>query len=232
MGKTLIQQARGRGGPVYRVRKKAYLYKISYPPLKMNGKAKIVRLLNSSAHSAPLAKISIGNYNFYSPAAYGIYEGQEIDIDSDKIKEGNITKLKNIPVGTKIFNIELFPGGGGKIVRSSGCFATVYSKNKGKVEILIKRRKIELDENCRATIGVIAGSGRKMKPLVKAGKKYYIMKSKGRKWHRTSAVKMNAVDHPFGGGRGKRIKSKIAKRNAPPGAKVGHIRPRKTGKNK
>jgi large subunit ribosomal protein L2 len=71
-----------------------------------------------------------------------------------------------------------------------------------------------------------------MKPIIKAGKKYHMMTSKGRKWHRTSPVKVNAVDHPFGGGRGKRIKSKIAKRNAPPGKKVGHLRPSRTGKKK
>ena len=43
---------------------------------------------------------------------------------------------------------------------------------------------------------------------------------------------MNAIDHPFGSGRGKNPKSKIAKRNAPAGAKVGHLRPRQTGKRK
>ncbi len=79
-------------------------------------------------------------------------------------------------------------------------------------------------------MGVVAGDGRLMKPMLKAGKKHYLMLSKGRKWHRTSPVKVNAIDHPFGGGRGKRIKSKIAKRNAPPGKKVGHIRPSRTGK--
>ena len=55
------------------------------------------------------------------------------------------------------------------------------------------------------------------------------MKSRNKLWPRTSAVKFNAVDHPFGSGRGKRIKSKIAKRNAPAGARVGHLRPRRTG---
>ena len=45
-------------------------------------------------------------------------------------------------------------------------------------------------------------------------------------------IKTNAIDHPFGSGRGKRIKSKIAKRNAPAGAKVGLIRPRRTGRKK
>ncbi|MFH1585325.1 MAG: 50S ribosomal protein L2, partial [archaeon] len=46
------------------------------------------------------------------------------------------------------------------------------------------------------------------------------------------AVKMNAIDHPFGSGRGKNPKSKVAKRNAPPGRKVGLIRPKRTGKRK
>ena len=141
-------------------------------------------------------------------------------------------KLKDIPVGMKVFNIETVPGNGGKILRASGCFAVVLDKNNKQVEIQIKRRKIKLNEDCRAGVGVAAGEGRLMKPIVRAGKKHHMMKSKGRKWHRTSAVKVNAVDHPFGSGRGKRIKSKIAKRNSPPGRKVGHLRPKQTGKRK
>ena len=64
---------------------------------------------------------------------------------------------------------------------------------------------------------------------MKAGKRYHMKKAKGKLWPRTSAVKMNAVDHPFGSGRGKNPKSKIPKRNAPPGKKVGLLRPRRTG---
>jgi len=100
------------------------------------------------------------------------------------------------------------------------------NKDDKTVEIVIRRRKLKINKDCRATIGVAAGEGRLIKPLVKAGKQHHRMKAQGRKWHRTSAVKVNAIDHPFGGGRGKRIKSKIAKRNAPPGRKVGHIRPK------
>jgi ribosomal protein L2 len=77
-----------------------------------------------------------------------------------------------------------------------------------------------------------AGDGRTDKPILKAGKKFYIMKSKSKLWPRTSAVAMNKIDHPFGSGRGKRVKSKIAKRNASPGKKVGHLRPRRTGRKK
>ena len=229
MGKSITQQARGRGGPAYTVRKQAYVYKISYPTLDAKGVGKVIQLLNSTAHTTPLAKIMINNKIFYVPAANGLFEGQEISIDEGKLKEGNILRLKNIPPGTKIFNIEFVPGKGGKIIRTSGGFAITMNKDKDGVEILIKRRKLKLNENCRAIIGVAAGSGRVLKPFVKAGNKHFLMKSKGRKWHFTSAIKTNAVDHPFGSGRGKRIKSKIAQRNAPPGAKVGHLRPRRTG---
>jgi len=94
------------------------------------------------------------------------------------------------------------------------------------------KNEITFSGDCRATIGTIAGSGRVLKPFVKAGRMFYKMKARNKLWPRTSAVKMNAVDHPFGSGRGKRIKSKIAKRNAPAGARVGHIRPSRTGRKK
>lgn len=236
MGKSLTQQARGKGSLTFRVRPRAYRYRISYPKLDSIGKGKIISLLNSPAHSAPLAKIQIEKEIFYVPAADGVYEGQEIMIDAkreaDKIENGDILKLKDIPIGTRIFNVEISPGSGGKFIRSSGCYGVVSNKDGNGVELLINRRKLRLNENCRAIIGIVAGGGRTIKPIIKAGKMHHMMLAKGRKWHRTSAIKTNAVDHPFGSGRGKRIKSKIAKRNAPAGAKVGHLRPRRTGRRK
>jgi len=231
MGKRITQQARGKGSLTFRVRRKAYRYKLGYPKLNETGKAKIIKLINSSGHSSPLAKVLINNQVFFIPAVNKIYEGQEIEIYG-KPENGNILKLKEIPIGYRVCNIESVPGNGGVYSRSAGTSALITGKEQGKVEITINRRKIKLNENCRALIGVVSGEGRLTKPMIKAGKKHYLMLSKGRKWHRTSAVKVNAVDHPFGSGRGKRIKSKIAKRNSPPGAKVGHLRPRKTGKKK
>ena len=229
MGKRITSQARGKGSLTFRVRPRAYRYKVVYSDLRVEGKAKIVKLFNSSAHSAPLVKVQVDNVgSFICPAATGIYEGQEIEI-CGKIENGSIAKLSEIPQGTKVFNIEKSPGKGGEILRSSGCSGIVMNKDDKTVEIVIRRRKLKINKDCRATIGVAAGEGRLIKPLVKAGKQHHIMKAHGRKWHRTSAVKTNAIDHPFGGGRGKRIKSKIAKRNSPPGRKVGHLRPRRTG---
>ena len=94
------------------------------------------------------------------------------------------------------------------------------------------KKEKKFNSKCRAIVGVIAGHGRLDKPIIKAGKRFHIKKAKSKLWPRTSAVKMNAIDHPFGSGRAKNPKSKIAKRNAPPGRKVGLLRPRRTGKRK
>lgn len=231
MGKTIIQQARGHGSFTYRVRRSAFRYRVGYPNLDDTGKFIIVKLINSPAHSAPLALLVIKDKKFYIPACQGLYEGQEIEIGkNEKLKKGDIAPLKSVQLGGAVFNIELRPGDGGKIARTSGTFATVVRKEEGYVTLLLSsKREVRLNENSRATVGMAAGQGRLLKPVVSAGKKHHMMKAKNRLWPRTSAVKFNAVDHPFGGGRGKRIKSKIAKNNAPPGAKVGHLHPRRTG---
>ena len=234
MGKRIVSQARGHGSFTYRVRRRGYRFRIGYPEINIEGKAKIIKLISSAGHSAPIMKMQIGNKIFFNLAFQGAYEGQEIEINSKEIKLGNIVRLKDIPQGSKIYNIEIRPGDGGKLIRSSGIFAEVSSsKDKSIINILMPSKNTkQFDGNCRATIGVITGGGRTYKPILKAGKMFHIMKSKGRKWHFTSKVKVNAVDHPFGGGRGKRIKSKIAKRNAPPGRRVGHIRPSRTGRRR
>ncbi len=228
MGKRIIQQARGHGSLTYQVRKQAYIYRIGYP--MGTGKAIVLKLVNSMAHSAPLAKIQLGKQIFFNLASEGMIEGQEIEVGGNNIANGNVISLENIPVGTKVYNIEARSGDGGKLVRASGLYAVVVKKSANKTALTMPSKKeIWFDNKCRASIGEIAGSGRLEKPLVRAGKVWHMMKARNKLWPRTSAVKMNAVDHPFGSGRGKRIKSKIAKRNVPPGAKVGHLRPRRTG---
>jgi len=231
MGKRIIQQRRGRGTPTYRVRKKAFKYKIGYPR-RLEGEGTVTRLFNSVAHSSPLAKIKYSKGFFYIPAFKGMIEGQEIKFGKD-IKEGNILELKEIPVKTRIYNIESRPRDGGVFIRSGGSSAEVNRIVGENVFVLMPSKKEKkFNPRCRATIGKIAGAGRLDKPIIKAGKQHYIKKTKNRLWPRTSAVKMNVIDHPFGSGRGKRVKSKIAKRNAPPGKKVGLLRPKRTGKRK
>lgn len=240
MGKSTIPQARGHGSLSYRVRSQAYKYRIGYP--LYTGEAEIVSLIKSAAHSAPIMKLrtkaSVKSSNkheiFFLPAFNGAIVGGIIKFNSQDFLPGNVLPLKSIPSTTSVYCIELRPGDGGKAIRVAGSNAVVLKTlENGKVEVQMPNRKaISLDPECRAVIGVIAGAGKTLKPMMKAGVAFYKMKSRNKLWPRTSAVKMNAVDHPFGGGRAKRIKSKIAKRNAPPGQKAGHIRPRRTGRLK
>lgn len=232
MGKRIITQARGKGGNAYRVRRNAFKYKIKYPR-NLSGKGKIIKLLNSPAHTSPLAKVQYNKGIFYIPAFIGMIEGQEISFDSKDVKGGNIIRLKDIPIKTKIYNIESRPYDGGMLVRTAGSSAEVSKKVGNEIFVLMPSKKEKkFSPGCRAILGIIAGTGRLEKPIVKAGKNYYIKKARNKLWPRTSAVKMNAIDHPFGSGRGKNPKSKIAKRNAPPGTRVGHLRPRRTGRRK
>lgn len=232
MGKRIITQARGHGSFTYRVRRNSYRFKIKYPK-ELEGEGTVVKLFNSKGHTAPLAKIQYSKGTFFMPAFKGMLEGQKIQFNGTEVKDGNIMKLKNIPIKTPIFDIESRPGDGGIFIRTGGSSAEITRTAEGVIFVMLPSKKErKFNPECRATIGTIAGAGRLDKPIVKAGKNFYIKKAKNRLWPRTSAVKMNVIDHPFGSGRGKRIKSKIAKRNAPKGRRVGLLRPRRTGRKK
>ncbi len=231
MGKRIIQQRRGRGGHTYKVRSIAGKFRPGYVSVS-SGKFECIKLISSVGHSVPIAKfMNKEGVIFHTFAVDLLYVGQEISFGGNKV--GDVAKLGDLKNGAKVFNIEHNPKDGGKFVRTGGNSATIMAKEGDIVKIMMpSKRTKKFNVNCRATIGVAAGDGRMDKPILKAGKKFFIMKNKSKLWPRVSAVKMNAIDHPFGSGRGKRIKSKIAKRNAPPGKKVGLIRPSRTGRKK
>jgi large subunit ribosomal protein L2 len=232
MGKRIIVQRRGRGTSTYRVSKKGFNHKLQIPR-NLSGEGEVVKLLSSRAHTAPVAKVNTIDGSFYIPAFKNMFEGQKIFFDNGEVKDGNILKLKDIPVKTKVYSIESRPNDGGKFIKSGGNYAVVNRVLADGVSVTMPSKKEKkFNGNCRAIVGVAAGEGRTDKPIVKAGKQFYIKKAKSKLWPRTGAFKMNAIDHPFGSGRGKNPKSKIAKRNAPAGAKVGLLRPRRTGKRK
>ncbi len=195
--------------------------------------AVIKGIIDCPGHSAPLMAVEFENEMFLTAAPEGVREGDKISIGKpETFKAGDIAYLKDIPIGASIFNIESKPGDGGKFVRASGGFAKIMAKNGDSVTVRLPSKKLkEFNAKCRATVGRIAGSGRTEKPFLKAGAVYHKMKSKGKLYPRTSGVSMNAVDHPFGGSSSS-VKGRptIAPRNAPPGRKVGKLRPRRTGK--
>lgn len=196
----------------------------------MNGR--IVDLSDDPYRTSPVMTVKYENGSVsYLPAFSGAYVGMNVSYLKGDASTGSIEKLREIPVGTTIYNIELRPNDGGKLVRSSGAGARIVEKSEGKVYIQLPSSKtILLDENCKAIIGSAANAGRKDKPFYKAGNKYHAMKAKGRYWPLTAAVAMNAYEHKFGGKRrSTQHKSKSVSRNAPPGAKVGSIAPKRTG---
>jgi len=231
MGRPILQQRRGKGSPTFRTKKYAYRISPAYP--KTEGDGVIQKLINLAGHSAPLVKVKLGKEIFFNIATEGIEEGQKIKIGANaEIQDGNILPLANIPLGTNVCNVETIPFNGGKLVRSSGITATVLRKTPEGVTLLMPSRKEKIfSRNSRATVGIIAAGGRTEKPWIKAGRKAYAMRAINRHYPRTSPIKRNAVDHPFGSGRGKNTgKSGIAPRWAPAGRKVGLLRPKKTGR--
>jgi len=237
MGKRLIQQARGKGGPTYRAPSFKYKGQVSYSPRTAETiSGTVVDLIKCRGHSGPLAKIEYDNGNTcLLVAPENVRIGDNVMAGNDaEVEIGNVLPLQNIPEGALVFNIELKPGDGGKFVRSSGTFARVLSQLKEGVVIqLPSKKKKTFHPECRASLGVIAGGGRKDKPMLKAGKKFFAMKAKNKLWPKVSGNAQNAVDHPFGTSRSQRkSKARPAPHNAPPGRKVGMIRPRHTGRNK
>ena len=238
MGKRLIQQARGKGGPTYKSPGHRYLGQVKYPTLKDKKmiKGEIKDILKCPGHESPLLILKYDNGDYgMNIASEGMKTGDIVEFgETKKINVGNTPHLRDIPEGTSIFNIENLPGDGGKFVRSAGGFAKVISKMKNEVLVQLpsKKRK-KFDGNCKATIGVIAAGGRKEKPLLKAGKKYHAMKAKNKLYPKVSGASMNAVDHPFGGSRSARKgRPTVSPKNAPPGRKVGMIRPKRMGRRK
>ena len=234
MGKNLIQQRRGQGSPRYTAPSHRYYIKLAYPQTQTPLKGIIKDLIHHQAHSAPLAMIEFENKeSIYIPAPQKIRVGEEVYYNHPgKNSPGNILQLSEIPEGTQIYNIEKQPNSTQTaFCRSAGSLARVISRTKDFVTVqLPSKKEKKFHPGCRATIGEIAGTGKLEKPILKAGKRHHMMKAKNKLYPITSGVAMNAVDHPFGSGRGRhKGKPTIAPRFAPPGRKVGMIRARITG---
>ncbi len=115
------------------------------------------------------------------------------------IKPGNAMKLKNIPVGTLVHNIEMNPGQGGKLVRSAGGYAQIMGRDGKYVSLRLPSGEMRyILGECMATIGTIGNEDFANMVIGKAG----------RNRHRgirpqTRGSAMNPIDHPHGGGEGK-----------------------------
>ncbi len=240
MGKRIRVQRRGRGSKTFqasthkRVNPSRY---IMWQRETLEGviKGQVQQLVHDPGRGSPLALIKLeGGEFYYSIVPEGVYEGQDIEIGAGaSIKVGNVVPIGRVPEGTTICNIELSPGDGGRLARSSGSFATIVSHTpEGTLVRMPSGKSRYINDLCLAMVGVVSGAGRTEKPFLKAGTKFYLMRAKGHKYPRTRGRAMIAAVHPFGGGRRGGRKVTTVSHRAPPGKKVGLISARRAGHKK
>lgn len=243
MGKRIIQQRRGRGTSTYRAHSFRFAGRSAYNAYEKDAEIKgtIIDLVHSRGHSAPLMKVKYENgREALIPAYEGAVVGgeftinQQQEVNSEDIKEGSAYQLKHIPAGTSIYNIELKPGDSGKMVKAGGSYAKVVGHNKNLTRVMLPSKKEKMfHSNCRAIVGEIGGAGRLEKPFLKAGLKAMYKAKTNKLFPVVSGVAMSAFDHPHGSTRSLRKgRPTQAPKNAPPGRKVGMLRPKHTGRNK
>jgi large subunit ribosomal protein L8e len=198
----------------------------------------IKEIRHDPGRGAPMAVVSFRDpYRFQKAivtmvAAEGSYTGQFVYAGKKaKMAPGNIVPLSTLPEGSVVCNVELRAGDRGKLARASGEYCTIkthdFDKKKTSVE-LPSGNKIVLPNAARAMVGLVAGGGRVDKPLLKAGNAFYKFQKKRNEWPKVTAVCMNPVDHPHGGGKYGGFSRTVA-RDTPAGAKVGLIAARRTG---
>ena len=153
---------------------------------------------NRSCHIM-LVKFDDNSHAYYL-APQKIKVGDKIENGSKKeIKIGNCMPLQDIPVGIDIHNVEIQPGGGGKIARSAGTSVTISGLDGNYSLIKLASGEVrKIDSRALATIGVLSNPDQKNIKIGKAGRSRWL----GRRPHTRGVVK-NPVDHPHGGGEGK-----------------------------
>ena len=166
-----------------------------------NGTAKVVNLQYDPNRSANIALIEYEDgERRYILAPVGLKAGHIIMTGPGAdILPGNALPINEIPVGTMIHNIELYPGKGGQLVRSAGVAAQLMAKENGMAQVRLpsgEMRYIRLD--CMATIGQVGNTDHENIQIGKAGRKRHMG------WRPTvRGSVMNPNDHPHGGGEGK-----------------------------
>ncbi len=168
---------------------------------KLDMTATVLRLEYDPNRSAFIALVQYEDgEKRYILAPVGINAGDTVVSSADAdIKPGNCLPLENIPVGTVIHNIELYPGRGAQFVRAAGVAAQLMAKEGGMATIRMpsgEMRKVRID--CRATIGQVGNIDHSNVSIGKAGRKRHM----GIRPTVRGSV-MNPCDHPHGGGEGK-----------------------------
>ena len=192
-GRITVRHKGGGNRRKYRV--------IDFKRDKVDMTAEVLRLEYDPNRSAFIALVQYEDgEKRYILAPVGLAAGDKVVSSAEAdIKPGNTLPLENIPVGTVIHNIELYPGRGAQFVRAAGVAAQLMAKEAGMATIRMpsgEMRKVRLD--CRATIGQVGNIDHSNVSIGKAGRKRHM----GVRPTVRGSV-MNPCDHPHGGGEGK-----------------------------
>ncbi len=192
-GRITVRHHGGGNKKKYRV--------IDFKRQKLDMPATVMTLEYDPNRSANIALVQYEDgVKAYILAPEGLKVGDKVISSSTAdIKPGNCLPVANIPVGTVIHNIELYPGKGAQLVRSAGVGAQLMAKENGKAMIRLpsgELRYVRLE--CKATIGVVGNADHSNVQLGKAGRSRHM----GVRPTVRGSV-MNPCDHPHGGGEGK-----------------------------
>ena len=134
----------------------------------VNGKVERIEYDPNRSSFIALIKYVDNEYNYIiCPQKLSVGD-QVLSSDSAEIKPGNCLKIKHIPVGTIIHNVEMKPGKGGQMIRSAGTFGQLAGKDQEYAQVkLVSGEMRSVRVECRATIGMVSNPDRKMKNLVK-----------------------------------------------------------------
>jgi large subunit ribosomal protein L2 len=242
VGRRIRVQRRGRGTSTFAASTHKRVAAAQYPKvpapkecLEAAVAGVVEALVHDPGRGAPLAFVKFENGEAcYLVSAEGLFKGQQISLGGRAAVEvGNVLPLGKVPEGTLVCGLELKPGDGGKLAKSSGAYATVVGHTpQGTMIRLPSGRTRYVDDYCLATVGVVAGGGRTEKPFLKAGDVFHLMKAKGHKYPRTRGRAMVAAAHPYGSSKRSARKVTTTSHGAPPGQKVGLIAARGPGQKK
>ena len=191
-GKITVRHHGGGNKQKYRV--------IDFKRLE-NGSATVIGVEYDPNRTAYIALLqNAEGKKSYIVAPVGLTDGDVVTTGPDAdIKPGNVLPIANIPVGTIIHNIELYPGKGAQLVRSAGAFAQLMAKENGTAQVRLPSGEVRIVRlECKATIGQVGNLEHETVKLGKAGK----TRHRGIRPTVRGSV-MNPCDHPHGGGEGK-----------------------------
>ena len=180
---------------------KKHYRKIDFKRDKDGIKALVERLEYDPNRSARIALLLYSDgERRYIIAPEGLASGDSVESGpSSPITLGNCLSLSDIPLGTVVNCIEIFPGKGAQIARSAGTSAQILALEGRYTTIRLRSGEVRrVLSSCKATIGAVSNSEHALRSLGKAGAKRWLGKRP-----RVRGVAMNPVDHPHGGGEGK-----------------------------